>query len=85
MDDLVERKAFLAAFEVAPDEWCKGQTVRRILADLPAVAAVPVVRCCECGFRDELYSGDVLMCSRKMSGIVKPTDFCSYGKRKDGE
>ena len=44
MDDLVERKAFLASFEVAPDEWCKGQTVRRILAELPAVDAVPVAK-----------------------------------------
>jgi hypothetical protein len=48
----------------------------------PTIDSVPVVRCKDCDFRDELYSGDLILCRRKMSGIVKDTDFCSYGKRK---
>ena len=43
MAEYIEREAFLTAFEIAPDEWCKGQTVRRILAELPAADVVPVV------------------------------------------
>lgn len=83
MADLVERKALLAAYDAAHEG--EPGRARKLIEDAPAVYAVPVVRCGECVFRDELYAGDVLMCSRKMSGIVKVTDFCSYGKRKDGE
>ncbi|MBO5706453.1 MAG: hypothetical protein J6S05_05590 [Bacteroidaceae bacterium] len=58
-------------------EWAR-KTVHRT----STIDAVAVVRCKDCDFRDELYSGDLILCRRKMSGIVKDTDFCSYGKRK---
>ena len=45
---------------------------------------VEVVRCKDCkhlGFKGLCYG----VCNKKMVGIVKPDDFCSYGERRDGE
>ena len=54
------------------------------IADIPTVDAVEVVRCKDCkhlGFKGLCDS----VCNRKMVGIVKPDDFCSYGERREGE
>lgn len=42
----------------------------------------PVVRCKDCKYRaDELDCGNYL-CNRKMIGMVRPNDFCSFGERR---
>ena len=55
-----------------------------LLADVPTVDAVPVVRCRDCSHCDpESYH-----CDHPMGTTAplrrKPDDFCSYGERKEG-
>lgn len=46
------------------------------------VDAVEVVRCKDCDHRaDKLDCGNYL-CNRKMIGMVRPNDFCSFGERR---
>lgn len=56
--------------------------------DAPTIDAVSVVRCGECTHCKEAidYDGKGLFCSVWGRGWhrVQPTDFCSYGERKDG-
>ena len=58
--------------------------LKELLADVPNVDAVPVVRCLECKHCDpENYH-----CDHPMGTAAplrrKPDDFCSYGERKEG-
>lgn len=46
---------------------------------LPAVDAVPVVRCKECK-----WAGGDFVCYRGVMVQHKPEDFCSYGERRGG-
>jgi hypothetical protein len=69
-------------------EWCRDERRSGIeqamcmVHEAPTVDAEPVVRCKDCEYFD----------SREITGycylsedIWKPNDFCSYGKRRDGE
>lgn len=62
--------------------------IQRLIADTPAVDAVPVVRCRDCEFSID-YCG-YLVCSLsarsrnpKANYIVNPDFFCAHGKRKE--
>ena len=59
--------------------------VNRALDDSPTVDAVPVVRCRECGHGMTCVDGYV-RCSDPSgkSILMKSSDFCSYGERKEG-
>lgn len=62
-----------------------SDVVYEILDDLPAADVVPVVRCKDCRkcIHDSLFGQ--LWCNMTLvTRRVKPDDFCSYGKRKDG-
>ena len=52
----------------------------------PTIDAVPVVRCKDCRYQatDKIFGN--CWCNHDL-GVkkVKPDDFCSYGKRKDGD
>ena len=56
------------------------------IEDCPTIDAVPVVRCSECISHGTLTNGS-LYCGKIKTGIygvyhvVKPDDYCSYGKR----
>ena len=53
----------------------------------PTIDAVPVVRCKDCAsFRYSGMGGDngITYCA-SMGIEMQPTDFCSYGERKDDE
>ena len=52
----------------------------------PTVDAVPVVRCRECGHGMPCVDGYV-RCSHPSgkSILMKSSDFCSYGERKEGK
>jgi hypothetical protein len=61
------------------------------LVDLcPTIDAVPVVRCKDCKHFETPYC---MLCKTRIGAgywshdmaYRKPDDFCSYGKRKDGE
>lgn len=62
-----------------------SEEVEQAIKDAQTVDAVEVVRCKDCKYRaDELDCGNYL-CNRKMIGMVRPNDFCSFGERKDNE
>lgn len=55
-----------------------------VIADVPSVDAVEVVRCKDCKHWKPEPMGDVMMCYSGMCGRwTTPDDFCSYGRRKD--
>ena len=63
--------------------------IQRLIADTPAVDAVPVVRCRGCKHCKEAadHEGRGFFCAIWGRGWhrVQPDDFCSYGERKDGD
>ena len=48
------------------------------------VIDLDLVRCGECKWGNKDNEG-TLWCEHAIGGIMKPTDFCSYGERKEGE
>ena len=58
---------------------------RAFLDKFPTIDAVPVVRCRECGHGTPCVDGYV-RCSHPSgkSILMKSSDFCSYGERKEG-
>ena len=53
--------------------------VVEFLNDMPAVDAVPVVRCKDCAVPHNKYTG-----CPKLNGLVTPPDFyCPFGERKE--
>lgn len=65
------------------EDWCVGViTAQTEVASMPTIDAVEVVRCKDCKHRaDETSKGNYL-CNHKMLGLVRPDDFCSYGKKR---
>ena len=69
----------------------KEDLIRAVMADVvtpivvsqPTVDAVPVVRCKDCTY-SRPFSAVVFLCTRYADSRLK-TDYCSYGKRKDGD
>ena len=63
--------------------------LKHLIADFPAVDAVPVVRCKDCKWFADNNGGEWYGC--KMFHVVritpddapKPDDFCSYGERRE--
>lgn len=54
----------------------------------PTADVVEVVRCCDCEHKQEnpdINNTCYLTCNLKygIGGTIDPTDFCSYGKRKE--
>ena len=52
---------------------------------IPTVDAVPVVRCKDCRYRNDLYVIGRAICNNEkglMSTEIKDTDFCPYGERR---
>jgi hypothetical protein len=97
MDDLISRAA--AIEEIARRDTTdgtvkvySGREINAILSDLPAVDAVPVVRCRDCKFgeQDTTAAGiDIVMCQNKHNPIgfeywlMSPEFFCADGERRD--
>ena len=83
MYDYIKREY---AIEAVNHAWAKGLEPSQYIEIIPAVDAVPVVRCQECKHRGtdycifhikgELADEELL---RKLDN-----DFCSYGKRREG-
>lgn len=55
------------------------------IEDMPPVDAVEVVRCKDCKHRADVLDCGNYLCNRKMLGMVRPNDFCSFGERKDND
>ena len=64
--------------------------VVEFLNDMPTVDAVPVVRCKDCKHykpqkKSAHWEHRANYCNRVVTIKMQPDDFCSYGKRKDGD
>lgn len=83
--DLKELQTVLAA---EGDPFLAGAMNRPIgcLEGQPEVDAVDVVRCKDCEHRADALECGSYLCNRKMIGMVRPNDFCSFGERRtDGK
>lgn len=86
MDEYIKRSA---AIEAAKHGWAKGLEPSQYIEALPAVDAVPVVRCADCkhkGWVQEPCHGKSVDYCKVWDCTLRnlETTFCSYGERKDG-
>lgn len=75
--------------EESPDGHCdfgfSRENIRELLQDIPAIDAVPVVRCRECKYRFKNNGHDKRGCPIIDANIwMDDDDFCSHGERKEG-
>ena len=90
-NDLISRSALLPAIEsyfepINPDHpmTLTIEQIREVLNLLPAVDAVPVVRCKDCRFLGDENLG-LHDCDHHRGPMrVELDDFCSYGERNGG-
>lgn len=86
-DALLEKVQFRNSIDDHITEAIAGcvKLTRRIIENCPTIDAVPVVRCGKCERRDKCSDlTDTVYCLWYMETMYKD-DFCSYGKRKDGD
>ena len=81
--EYIEREAVSRTIEHYDPAYCF------VLDYVPAADVVEVVRCGQCRFNCYVQSDGIVHCCRESIlgfGTVfrKETDYCSYGKRKDG-
>ena len=62
------------------DDYCTTEDVQHWLNEQPTVDAVEVVRCKDC----EHYQEETVSCPYSVINRY-PNDFCSYGKKRDGD
>lgn len=65
-----------------------GVSIYDTIKNMPTADVVEVVRCCDCEHKQEnpdINNTCYLTCNLKygIGGTIDPTDFCSYGKRKE--
>ena len=77
--------------EESPDGYCEfgfsREKIKELLRDIPTVDAVPVVRCKDCVNGTVFVNkqgAEYVDCVLDDYSVRKPTDYCSYGKRKEG-
>ena len=77
--------------EEFPDGYCEfgfsREKIRELLRDIPTVDAVPVVRCKDCVNGTVFVNkqgAEYVDCVLDDYSVRKPTDYCSYGERKEG-
>ena len=60
--------------------------IQMLIADTPTVDAVSVIRCKDCGYWQDNNGGyPNEECRWREDETPDADDFCSYGKRKDGD
>lgn len=78
------RKMAMLEMAYAMETGTDSAVVLRMIDDAPGADVAQVVRCGECRkfIRDTgLDTGkDVGLCDGKMLGLVRPTDYCSFGE-----
>ena len=100
-DDLISRQALLAAFRTYMVEHfdkdkcadagnCKVCEKRclwhEVVASVPAVDAVEVVRCKDCKHGElncNLKEKEYVVCELDEHHVWRPNGFCSYGERRE--
>jgi hypothetical protein len=97
-NDLISRSALVKTLEkirTALDQRDEGLAAKimqihiQFIECIPTVEAVEVVRCKDCKHKKHLQGArdEAIVCGLGwgLSGIVAEEDFCSYGKRKQGD
>ena len=56
-----------------------------IIEEQPTVDAVEVVRCKDCKSKSDVLDCGNYLCNKKMIGMVRPNDFCSFGERRSND
>lgn len=49
---------------------------------LDAAPGFDLVHCKDCKHRSDVLDSGNYLCNRKMIGMVRPDDYCSFGERK---
>ena len=75
----VDKEELLRALEYDRNQYEKGY------ADGKRDAMAELVRCKDCDHRSDVLDCGNYLCNRKMIGMVRPNDFCSFGERREGE
>lgn len=91
MPEYIEREKLIATLrEVFEDSFFDHHDFmlcQSIIGGAPTADVVKVVRCKDCKYYKQ-FKGMGKWCHRRIRSDIeyqtKPTDFCSYGKRKDG-
>lgn len=90
MDDLISRAAAIDVIVFNSE----NRFAVDVLNELPAVDAVPVVRCRDCKYGESETNGrgeDMVMCQNKLNPIgyedwlMPPEFFCADGERRESE
>ena len=68
-----------------PDDLPYKASAKRVLIQAPTADVVEVVRCKDCRLCKYNTSVNIYMCDRRgyYAESVKPTDYCSYGERRE--
>lgn len=91
MGRLIDRDEALLLITDLPVNSTDAETVQRcveVISNMPTVDAVPVVRCKDCRFSDWYTAVDRkrrYYCMEHDSSGHEENDYCSYGKREDGD
>ena len=81
MSEYIEREALMRNLkQFAPEQLTP--LVESLIQKQPAADVVEVVSCKDC--KHLMFSDCYGECRRNHLGIVRPDDFCSRGKRKEG-
>lgn len=84
LDALAENLTMLAKYE---DEW-RSNVILGVVSTVrntKTIDAVPVVRCKDCEHSYFVKSCSKYECRKGCGTLKYSDDFCSYGKRKDGD
>ena len=88
MSDYIKREDAIRAYaETLKSDKDTKLIAEMILADVPNADVVEVVRCKDCEHHETFLFDDskVLCWVHDTDIVVSPTDYCSYGERKDNE
>ena len=96
---LIDADAFESVLDYADSDVCEEypggycesgfsrEKIKELLRDIPTVDAVPVVWCKDCVNGTVFVNkqgAEYVDCVLDDYSVRKPTDYCSYGKRKEG-
>ena len=89
MAEYIERKMLKSEMTEAMCGTGYQQWAIDVIDRLPTADVVEVVRCCDCEHKQENPDTNntcYLTCNLKygLKGTIDPTDYCSYGERKEG-
>ena len=79
MGAYINKAELLKELSVIPD-----RPVRSAMQIIKILPTIDLIRCGECKWGNKDNEG-TLWCEHAIGGIMKPTDFCSYGERRNDE